>query len=430
MKLKLFNGFGLHTAVCICFIGICNFIPGPASAQSAKFPFPNHTVYTAGSIKPDTNSQADMDSAVAKFYFQWKKHYIRYTHDKRSAYVYVNADGLWRGGNKARNTVSLSEGHGYGMMIMTIMAGYDPEAHGIFDKMLVYFKNHPSNINPHLMAWDQTKDSIINEHNSDDATDGDLDIAYALLMADKQWGSTGKYNYAQEAKGIINALKETNVNPETHLMIMGDFTEKGEPYYNDTRTSDFIPGHFKAFAKATGDSSWDKALKSGFRLLAFMQLKYSPLSGLFPDFIRDCNKIPKPANPFFMENIRDGDYSYNACRIPWRLASDYLLTGDKRDKALLYPINLWLKNETKNDIGRIRDGYKLTGRYVSGASGDNIVFIATFGTGLMIDTDHKVLLNKIWDYAVHEPLSDEEYYGNTVKLLCMMVMSGNWWGAE
>jgi len=422
MKLQLFD---IQLIVIIALIGL---VPYLALAQEAKMPFPNHTVYTIGSAKPTINTQSEMDSAVIRFYDKWKKHYIRYTKDKSGAYVYCNADGLWRGGNKSANSVSLSEGHGYGMMIMVVMAGYDRQAHEIFDKMAIYFKKHPSNINHHLMAWDQTRDSVINEHNSDDATDGDLDIAYAFLMADRQWGSAGVFDYKNEAIDIINALKSTNLNPKTNLMIMGDFTEAGEPYYNDTRTSDFLPDHFKAFYEATGDSTWQKVLNSGYRLLNFMQKKYSPNSGLFPDFIKSCNKVPRPAGPFFIEKRQDGEYSYNACRIPWRLAGDYLISGDIRDAALLAPINSWLINKTKNNIARIRDGYTLLGNYGAGASGDNIVFIAPFGVSAMIDQKNQVMVNHVWDYACHEAMGDEEYYGNTVKLLCMMVMSGNWWG--
>ncbi len=424
MKLQLFD---IQVFIFLAFIWL---IPGHALAQSTSIAFPNHTIYASGSSKPNNVTQPGMDSAVIRFYDQWKKHYIRYTKDKKGAYVYCNADGLWRGGNKSAKSVSLSEGHGYGMMIMVVMAGYDGQAHEIFDKMATYFKRHPSNINHHLMAWDETSDSVINEHNSDDATDGDLDIAYAFLMADRQWGSSGSFNYKKEAIDVINALKQTNLNPKTNTMIMGDFTEEGEPYYNDTRTSDFMPDHFKAFFKATRDSTWIKVANSGYQLLSLMQKKYSPTAGLFPDFIKGCNKVPRPAGPFFIEKRIDGAYSYNACRIPWRLAGDYLVSGDIRDAALLNPINHWLKASTKDRISKIRDGYELSGAYITGASGDNFVFIGPFGVSAMIDHNNQELVNKTWEYACNEPLSDEEYYGNTVKLLCMMVMSGNWWGVS
>ena len=38
------------------------------------------------------------------------------------------------------------------------------------------------------------------------ATDADEDIAFALLMADKQWGSAGTLNYLNLAKTQINNI--------------------------------------------------------------------------------------------------------------------------------------------------------------------------------------------------------------------------------
>jgi endoglucanase len=394
---------------------------------SGQRPFPQHTVYAAGTIKPNRESQRAMDSVVADFYTQWKKHYIRKVPQKNQYYVFCNADGLWHGGNKAPNSISLSEGHGYGMIITAIMGGFDPDARNIFDGMLSFFKDHPSNINHLLMAWDQTRDSVISPQNSDDATDGDLDIAFALLLADKQWGSNGKYNYRTEADTLIGALMKTNINPETWLPMMGDFTEKGEPNYYDARPSDFIPDHFKAFAKASGDSNWLKVSDHCYKMFTLLQKKFSPVAGLFPDFIRRCKTHPQPAGPYFMEKRQDGTYSYNACRIPFRLACDLLINSDPRAKERLEPINKWIKKRTRENPENIRDGYMLSGKPTIGASGDNIAFIGTFGVGAMSDAKNQVWLNRIWDYASHEPLSDEEYYGNTLKMLCLIVMSGNWW---
>lgn len=390
-------------------------------------PFPQHTSYTIGSIKPDNRTQAEMDSSVVKFYKQWKKHYLRFTL-RNECYLYCNADGNWRGGNKSPNSVSLSEGHGYGMLIMAIMAGYDPEAKSIFDGMLLYFKRHPSSINHQLMAWNQVKDSSITEQNSDDATDGDMDIAFALLMADKQWGSAGTYNYKKDAVDLINALMKTNVNHETEQMIMGDFTEKGEPFYNDVRSSDIMPDHFKAFAEASSNTEWLKIEDNSYHVLSDIQKKYSPNAGLFPDFIRNKSNNPRPSGAYFMEKRQDGDFYYNACRLPWRLASDYLVNGDTRAKKLLTPLNSWIINKCKSDPNKIRDGYDLAGKFTVGASGDNIAFIGSFGVGAMVDARNQVWLNRIWDYAANEVIGDEEYYGNTLKMLYMITMSDNWWG--
>ena len=73
--------------------------------------------------------------------------------------------------------------------IVALMAGHDPDEQTIFDQLLHYARRHRSDFDRALMAWAQ------NEHcqdieGRDSATDGDLDIAYALLLADRQWGST------------------------------------------------------------------------------------------------------------------------------------------------------------------------------------------------------------------------------------------------
>ena len=60
--------------------------------------------------------------------------------------------------------------------------------------MYHYYLAHPSSIGPHLMAWQQSDNgkALVDPNGADSATDGDLDIAYALL-ADKIWGSSGEW---------------------------------------------------------------------------------------------------------------------------------------------------------------------------------------------------------------------------------------------
>lgn len=78
------------------------------------------------------------------------------------------------------------------MLITAYMAGHDADAQTYFDGLYRFYKAHPSSIDPALMAWQQAKDSsgnIVDTSGSDAATDGDMDIAYALLLADKQWAA-------------------------------------------------------------------------------------------------------------------------------------------------------------------------------------------------------------------------------------------------
>src|SRR5262245_61265494 len=108
--------------------------------------------------------------------------------------------------------ITTSEAHGYGMILFALMAGYDADAKKYFDGMFNMYDKHRSTGNSNLMSWiiDQSESTSAD---SDSATDGDMDIAYALLLAHYQWGSSGAINYIDHAKRIINlGLKGSSVN--------------------------------------------------------------------------------------------------------------------------------------------------------------------------------------------------------------------------
>src|SRR5688500_9815001 len=65
----------------------------------------------------------------------------------------------------------------------------------------------------------------------DSAADGDLDMAYGYLLAHRQWGSTGAINYLEEGKKLIAAIKKHEINPETKLIMLGDWADIKAPYY-------------------------------------------------------------------------------------------------------------------------------------------------------------------------------------------------------
>ena len=148
---------------------------------------------------PFSAAAAESDSPVADmtaFYQNWKSRYVRqdpYTADETRYYVYYSED-TYTGGDPV--PVTVSEAHGYGMLITVSMADYDSEAKDLFDGMVRYYLAHPSEIGPHLMAWQQSDNgsTLTETDGADSATDGDMDIAYALLLADKVWGSSGSLN--------------------------------------------------------------------------------------------------------------------------------------------------------------------------------------------------------------------------------------------
>jgi endo-1,4-beta-D-glucanase Y len=386
------------------------------SAQAVLKPFPQHVMYFTGTIKPNHISQAQLDNAVSSFYIQWKKRFTKSTTDKAESFVWFENKG---------NKQCVSEGQGYGMIIVTLMAGFDPSAKAIYDNLFRYYKSHPSGKSKHLMAWAQYSNGKDLDKTS--ASDGDMDIAYSLLLADKQWGSKGTINYLEEAKATINAIMQFEINHKTWSILLSDGVESESKDYFDTRSSDFMPSHFKAFRRATHDVRWTNVIDSEYRLFSKMQDEYSPDAGLIPDFIINLNKNPKPAGPYFLESKYDGSYNYNACRIPWRIGVDYLLSGDRRSKVIVDKINQWIRGTTKNDTYNISAGYTLAGNDIKGRYFEALSFVAPFAVSAMDDAKNQAWLNKVWDYLTGFKLKDYDYYDNSIKLLDMIIVSGNYW---
>lgn len=389
------------------------------SAAAVNHPFASHPQsYAAGSITPNHVSQAAQDQAVRDFYDAWKARYLK---QDCGAGRYVVLSKTQPG------NLTVSEAHGYGMMLMALMAGHDPEARAIFDGMLAYFHEHPSVFTPNLMAWYQKK-SCASDEGGDSASDGDLDIAYALLLADKQWGSCGAIDNAAEAQQVLNAIEVGELDATKQYVRLGDWTTPGEPQtYNATRSSDFMPDHLRAFASASGDTVWTDVLDQTYAVFDTVQTAHSPLTGLLPDFIADPLGSPSPVPPNFLEGPNDGDYDYNACRDPWRLGTDFLVAGEVRAQTAAQRITTWFRAATGNDPGNIKAGYQLDGTLSPAADYRSMAFVAPLGVGAMTDATNQAWLNGIWDLVVATPPDAEGYYENTLKLLGMIVMSGSWW---
>jgi len=390
---------------------------GCDGSDEAAHPFGNHAFdYVAGSILPNVASLGALDQAVAGEYEQWKSLYL-----KAACGGYIVEAGVG-----AARTVS--EAHGYGMIIAAFMAGHDPEARAIFDGMHKYAVDHPSQGSADLMAWSQDASCNSNQ-GAQSATDGDLDIAYALLLADKQWGSGGAIDYRAEAYRISQAILTHEVDDTNSWFLLGDWAHNSGQYYDATRSSDFMPGHVASFLAAGGSSEWQTVLDGGYSILSAVQSKSASTTGLFPDFIRFPGSSPSPAGSGFLEGPYDGTYRYNACRVPWRLGVHFLTSGEPRAATLLSKINGWVKTETAGEPGNIGAGYWLDGDALPGASYFSTAFAGPLGVAAMSDGAHQDWLNKIWTTLDQRAL-DGAYYEDTIKILTMITMSGNWWPPE
>ena len=388
--------------------------------QSLNFPFPNHTLYTANHIKPNNYTQAELDNHTRSFYDEWKQEYLKNDCGNTNEYYVLSGNGA----------KTVSEAHGYGMMITAYFAGYDANAQTYFDGLYNYYKAHPSNINNSLMDWQQTTCNDAPSSDDDAASDGDIDIAFSLLLAHAQWGSNEKVNYLGEAINLINAIMQDEINQTTWTVKLGDWCDASDPsYFYGTRPSDFITDHFRSFSLATNNTNWNNVIDTCYSLIENIQTNYSTTTGLIPDFIINANTTPSPAGANYLEDIYDGDYYYNACRVPWRLGTDYLLNGDLRAKTAINKINTWLMSTSDSNVNNISNGYYLNGTAIY--NWNNATFVGPLTVGAMLNTSNQTWLNSLYENLFsNNDLIDGDYYSNTIKLLSMIVISGNYWSPD
>jgi endo-1,4-beta-D-glucanase Y len=380
-------------------------------------PYPQALSYP-GCIKPTNTTQAEMNASVARYYTYWKGQYLRNDLASLPGGYYIRAE--ISGDDEGYTPLGTSEGHGYGMVITVLMAGYDPDAHAVYDGLFKTARAYHSSINENLMGW-VIADSASAQGHFDSATEGDMDIAYSLILAHYQWGSDGSVNYLAEARKMITSgLKVANLTSTSRLNL-GDWDSKSTL---NTRPSDWMLSHIRAFAQETGDVAWTNLIHNLYDIYTQFNINYSPATGLISDFVVKNPPAPAPEN-FTDEGPQTNEYNYNACRVPLRIVMDYALYGNRDAYIISNRIAAWIISKSGGQPACIKDGYKLNGA-VSGSEPE-AVFIAPFLAASVVNPANQAFLNSGWNFLKNKKSG---YYSDTYNLLCQLFISGNWWKPE
>jgi hypothetical protein len=211
--------------------------------------------------------------------------------------------------------------------------------------------------------------------------------------------------------------------------MLGDWVSPNGALHNEytPRSSDFMPAHFRAYGRAMANPVWDEVVSRSQEVVAGLQTNYSPATGLLPDFIvptSSTDPSPKPAPPNFLESPYDGDYYYNAGRVPWRIGTDALLNNDPISLEQTRKISAWAETAASGQPANIKPGYRLDGTPLPPDEDSTTFFIAPLGVAAMTMPEQQDWLNALYD-AVYNQHTD--YYEDSVTLLCLLVMTGNYW---
>jgi endo-1,4-beta-D-glucanase Y len=355
--------------------------PIPGLGMGGPFTFPQSKA--SGSCTLTTVANASTSTMSA--YTAW-----------RSTYVVPGTDATGKAAGMRvqrpeNSNDTVSEGIGYGMLA-AVYAG----DRATFDGLWTYAQAHFDTFTSTLMNWHITSAGATASDGVGSATDGDEDMAWALLMASDQWSST---TYLTYAKNMINAMYGYSVFPDGSL-------QNGD-HWQDTdamNTDYFSPAYYRVFAKATNNPQWSgMVIDKNYAHLAAV----TGTDGLVPNSTTLENTISSSAS-----------YGYDSCRTPWRIAMDYCFNNEPRAKTYLTVVGAFFNGVGAAAIG---DGYSPTGTQTSG--NHNSAFIGPAGVAGM--TGYPTLLDGAFTFAVNNPSSNNSYFAQSLKVVTMLMMSGN-----
>jgi endo-1,4-beta-D-glucanase Y len=343
---------------------------------------------SACAYKPVPSSANTANFSPSTWYASWKTKF--YTDCGNGSARIANGQG-------SNNTVS--EGMGYGMLLA--VGNADKTA---FDALWAYYKSHVD-VNG-LMNWSVNGCTAQTPGSNDNfaATDGDEDVAMALVQADGKWGS-----YATDAKSLIGLIKkfETSQTTTPTYLRPGDAANNGGKGEGIVNPSYFAPGYWRVWATYTADTSWNKLATDSYTMLAAFQTLSikdptgGPYTGaLVPDWGNSAGQ-----NPY------GGTYYYDACRTPWRVAVDYAWFCTAESKTFLQNVSTFV-DTTKSGLTSYASSLASNGA-------GNSAFIGPFAlTGMAVSQSKADTYLNAWLSA---QMDDTPYFQGSLRGLYLLL---------
>ncbi|HMF42156.1 MAG TPA: glycosyl hydrolase family 8 [Polyangia bacterium] len=396
---------------------------GPTPAMNGiNFPFPQNREMSARCVYPAGYLNADVMTAYAT----WKNDVVtnsgagNYRRVQRTASDGVNMY------TPAMSTVS--EGIGYGMLIAVYMGGKDDQL--LFDDLWNYSQLHKDANG--LMNWSITSTGTNTPMQQGGATDADEDIAFALLMADKQWGmmSTGTTKYLDLAKTQINNIWLHEI-VDSKLAGPGDSWGTANLWAN-INISYFAPAYYRLFKMVDSGHAWDAVIQTTYDTIMYSltTMNGNASNGLVPAWC--ASNTANGTTTISGSQAGPFNYQYDSCRTPFRIALDWCWNGETRAQAYLMKTSSFFSG-----IGaaNIVDGYDLTGaKHVQFSPAttaptlaqQSAAFLGPAGVGAMVASSFQPFLNDSYARVATGQLKvGGAYYDESWTMLSLLMMTGN-----
>jgi endo-1,4-beta-D-glucanase Y len=311
---------------------------------------------------------------------------------------------------------TVSEGIAYGMIIAVML---DEQA--LFDDLYRYarcFENKSG-----LMDWYIAPDGS-RALGVGAATDSDEDIAWALVMAHRQWGGLGALGepYSACAERQIERVWQTEVDHDhfPDMLLPGD-DWRGQNVFNP---SYFAPHQYRIFAEVSGNSGWLRVIDRGYEIVqaSLNDVSGNRENGLVPAWC-DAQGTPVEAFPGALTN-----YQYDSARLPFRILQDYAASRDPRAFDYLTRVSAFFA-----DVGaeQIVDGYTLRGKpapdpRAAQPNPGSAVFVGAAAVGAMHDPRYRRFIDAAYARVRSGTLlARSRYYNHSWTVLSLLMLTGN-----
>jgi endoglucanase len=249
----------------------------------------------------------DIISQVSRNWFQeeWRAY----------ASTFVTADG--RVVDNANGGESHSEGQGYGLLLAAMA-----DDRNTFQLIWSWTDSHLKGRTDSLLPWrwDPQKGAVADKNN---ATDGDILVAWALAEGARRFG---KPEYLAAAKEIAKAIGAQTLKDSRHGPILAPaaagFAREDQPDGPVINLSYWVFPAFSTLKELAPEYDWDAVRENGLKLLG--ESRFGP-RGLPADWQSVGGPSLAPAKNF------PPQFGYNAIRIPLYLAWD----GDDASRRAL-----------------------------------------------------------------------------------------------
>ncbi|RYZ05843.1 MAG: hypothetical protein EOO73_18195 [Myxococcales bacterium] len=312
---------------------------------------------------------------------------------------------------------TVSEGIAYGMIIA--VAFDDQPLFDAFWQYALAFLNEAG-----FMSWYIAPDGS-KALGSGGATDSDEDMAWALVMAHRQWGGSGSLTetYLSHAQRQIDRLWQYEIDHDRFegMLLPGD-EWRGQNVFNP---SYFAPHQYRLFGEESGNrEGWRSVVDRGYDIVfaSLNELSGNARNGLVPAWC-DASGTPVEAFPGAMTN-----YQTDSARLPFRLGQDFAYHADDRARRYLSQVSDFFAGIGADQIG---DGYHLNGapfpdpRTVQPNPG-SAVFVGCAAVGAQHDARYQRFVNEAYDRVkTGKLLARSRYYNHCWTVLSLLMLTGN-----